>query len=243
MRPVNRLDGSTSYRVMDFKLSTTVIVDQAVIASTTGGDGGEIEDATTTSLADFVGSVLSASDRNPHGGGVGSLTYSTAVASGTPEGLVRVYINPDIVYEALMSGGATNNTALDTLTESAGDSNRVTVTHPAGPNNSMDDGTVWGLTGANAGQSRKITTYTADTSLVVTVPFVNTIAANDTFAVAPYLPLVTTTLQLSTTLDQADASIAVGTGGNARVVELVLNGTTDSFVRFIGRDMAFNELS
>lgn len=241
MRPVKMLNGSTDYHIMDFKLAATVTVDQAVISSTTGAAGGEITDATTTSLLDFLGSVLSASDFNPHGGGAGSLTYSTTQAD--PEGLVRVYICPDIIYEAPMSGGATNGTALETFTNSTENTAGTTISDATTGDNSMDDGTSWCISGANIGQSRKITTFTADVSFVVTKPYLRTIAVNDTFGAVPYLPIVGTTVQLTTTLDQADASIAVGTGGNARILELVLNGASDSYVRFVGRDHAFNELS
>ena len=241
MNPIKRLDGSTSYHLIDFKLSATVIQDQAVIGSTTGTDGGEIEDATTTSLVDFVGSVAGASSFNPHGGGSGSLTYSTT--QGDTEGLVRVYVTPDIIYRLLMSGGAAENTALQVITNATASTTGATITAADTPENSMDDGISWCLSGANAGQSRKITTYTANTSFVVTVPYLNDIPVGDTFAVAPYLPCTTTTLQLSTLLTQADASIAVGTGGTARVVELVLNDVSDSFVHVIARDHVYNELS
>lgn len=241
MNPVKRLDGSTSYHIMDYKLSATVIQDQAVIASTTGADGGSLTDATTTSLADFLGSVAGASSFNPHGGGAGTLTYSTT--QGDTEGLVRVYITPDIIYEALMSGGAAENTALQTVTNSTANSAGTTITAADTPDASMDDGICWCLSGANAGRSRKVTTYTANTSWVVTVPFPNTIAANDTFAVVPYLPLTCTAIQLSTLLTQANASIAVGTGGNARVVAVILNGVANSKVQFVARDHCFNELS
>ena len=242
MRPVKRLDGSTDYHIMDFKLSATAIVDQAVIASTTGADGGEATDATTTSLLDFVGSVLSASDFNPHGGSAGSLTYSTT--QGDAEGLVRVYINPDAIYEAPMSGGAAAGTALTTYTAAAANAGGTTFTD-ADAGTSMDDGTCWGIApNNNIEQSRKITTHTIATgAITVTVPFLRAINAADAFLLCPYLPLTGTTVQLGTLLTQADASIAVGTGGNARIVELVLNGTTNSFVRFIGRDHCFNELS
>lgn len=241
MQPVKRLDGSTTYHIMDFKLSATVIADQAVIASATGADGGELTDATTTSLLDFVGSVAGASFFNPHGGGSGTLTYSTT--QGDTEGLVRVYITPDVIYRALMSGGAAEGTALQTITNTTANTAGTTVTATDTPDASMDDGLCWCLSGANVGMSRKITTYTANTSFVVTVPFPRTIAVNDTFAVIPYLPLVTRAVQLSTLLTQANASIAVGTGGNATVVEVVLNGASDSHVHFIGRDHIFNELS
>lgn len=240
MFPVKRCDGSTTYHVLDFKLSATVIQDSAVIASTADALGGDITVATTVSLLDFVGSVLGASSRNPDGGGAGSLTYSTT--QGDTEGLVRVYITPDILYRARMSGGAILAN-LQTITVTAASANGTTVTAADTPDADMDDGTIWCLSGANAGLSRRITTYTANTSAVVTVPFPRGIAIGDTFAACPYSPLVTTAIQLTTDLVSADATIAYGTGANARPVELVLEGTGSSFVHFIARDHALNELS
>src|SRR3990167_4186475 len=105
MQPVRRLDGSMTMSILDFKISATVIQDQAVIAETADSGGGYITDATTTSLVDMVGSVAGASSFNPNGGGAGTLTYSAT--QGDTEGLVRVYITPDIIYRARMSNGAT----------------------------------------------------------------------------------------------------------------------------------------
>ena len=240
MVPVKRLDGATNYHMMDLKLSATVVEDQAVIATTADSLGGYISDATTTSLVDFVGSVAGASSRNPHGGGAGTLTYSTT--QGDTEGLVRVYITPDIIYGARTSGGATL-ADLQTVTNATESTAGTTITAADTPENDMDDGTCWCLTGANAGLSRKVTTYTANTSWVVTVPFPRTIAVGDTFLVSPHSPLVTTAIQLTTDLVEADATAAYGTGGTARVVELVCEGPGDSFVYFIARDHAYNELS
>lgn len=241
MMPTKRCDGSTAYHFMDYKISATVVQDQAVIAEVADTGGGYITDATTTSLVDFVGSVLGASSRNPHGGGAGTLTYSTT--QGDTEGLVRVYITPDIIYRARMSGGATLSD-LQTVTTTAASAAGTTITATDTPDNDMDDGTCWNVTvGANLGLSRKITTYTANTSWVVTVPFPRGIVIGDTFCAVPYSPFVTVAIQLTTDLVEANATVAFGTGGTARVVELVLNGAGDSFVHFIGRDMALNELS
>lgn len=240
MQPVKRLDGSTSFHLMDFKISASVIQDQAVIASTADSGGGYITDATTTSLVDFVGSVAGASSFNPHGGGAGTLTFSST--QGDTEGLVRVYITPDIIYRARMCGGATV-LDLQTVTNATASSAGTTITAADTPENDLDDGTVWCLSGANAGLSRKTTTFTANTSAVVTVPFPRTIAVGDTFAFVPYSPCVTVAIQLTTDLVHADATIAFGTGGTARPVELVLNGVGDSYVHFIARDHCFNELS
>ena len=241
MIPVKRLDGSTSYHVLDLKLSATVVQDQAVIASSADSGGGSVTDATTTSLADFVGSVAGASVRNPDGGGAGTLTFSST--QGDTEGLVRVYITPDIVYRARMSGGATLSD-LETLTNATASTAGTTVTDASTPDADMDDGMCWCVSGANAGLSRRITTYTGDTSFVVTVPFPRTIAVGDTFHVCPWTPIITgTAVQLTTNLVEADATIAYGTGGEARIVELVLQGAGDSYVHFVSRDHVFNELS
>ena len=241
MHPVKRLDGSTSYHLLDFKISATVIQDQAVIAEVADTGAGSLTDATTTSLLDFVGSVAGASPYNPHGGGAGTLTYS-ATQSDT-EGLVRVYVTPDIIYRLLMAGSATAGAALGLVTATAANAAGTTITNTSSPAADMDDGIVWGLSGANVGVARRVTTYTASTSIVVTVPFPRAIAVDNTFAVIPYCPLVTTAIQLTSDFTGADASIAFGTGGNARVVELVLNGRSDSYVHMIARDHAFNELS
>ena len=240
MYAVKRLDGSTDFNFLDLKLSATVIQDQAVIAEVADTGGGYITDATTTSLLDFVGSVAGASARNPDGGGAGTLTFSST--QGDTEGLVRVCINPDAIYRAPMRGGAT---ALDlqTVTTTGASAAGTTITSTDTPENDLDDGTLWCLTGANAGLSRRMTTFTANTSAVVTVPFPRTIAVGDTFAMVPYSPLVTIAIQLTTNLVDADATIAFGTGANARPVELVLNGVGDSFVHFIARDHFANELS
>src|SRR3990167_6110838 len=196
MQPVRRLDGSMSMSILDFKISATVIQDQAVIAEVADTGGGSITDATTTSLVDFVGSVAGASSFNPHGGGAGTLTYSAT--QGDTEGLVRVYITPDIIYRLLMSGGAAEGTALQTVTVTTANAAGTTPTSTDTPENDLDDGTCWCVSGANVGLSRRVTTYTANTSWVVTVPFPRTTAVGDTFAVSPFSPLVTTTIQLTT---------------------------------------------
>ena len=241
MDAVNRLDGSTSFHFMDFKISATVIAGQAVIAEVADTGGGYLTDATTTSLLDMVGVVEAAAAFNPHGGGAGTLTYSAT--QGDTEGLVRVAVNPDAIYRALMTAGAAEGTALQTVTNSTANAAGTTVTAADTPENDLDDGTCWCLSGANVGLSRRVTTFTANTSWVVTVPFPRTIAVNDTFAVVPYSPLVTIALQLSTLLTQADATIAFGTGGTARIVQLILAGTSDSYVHFMARNHVFNELT
>lgn len=234
MYAVKRLDGSTDFHLLDFKISATVAQDQALIAEVADTGGGNVKLATTTSLVDMVGTVVGAA-------GGGSLTYSTV--QGDTEGLVRVVINPDAIFRARMSGGATAGTALQTVTTTGASAVGTTVTAADTQENDMDDGMCWGLSGANVGLSRRITTFTANTSWVVTVPFPRGIVVGDTFTACPYSPFTTIAIQLTSDFKEADATVAYGTGGNARPIELILQGVADSYVHFVARDHALNELS
>ena len=71
------------------------------------------------------------------------------------------------------------------------------------------------------------------------VPYDYAIAVGDNFCHCPYQPFgginLCTTMQFTTDLTEADATIAVGTGAIVTVIELFLrdaanNGTTDSWV-------------
>ena len=79
----------------------------------------------------------------------------------------------------------------------------------------------------------------------MTVAFPNDTAVGDNFLRCPYSPMQTVTVQLTTNLTQADASIAVGTGAPFRVVELILNdvggeGRTRSYVEFVSNSHALD---
>lgn len=189
---------------------------------------------TTTGAANMVGANLD------------TAVYATAqVAGGSPEAFCSVIINPDAVYRMLMSGGATEGTALTLFDITAASTDGLTIT--TGDNwgsPEFDEGTVWGYDGANAGQSRQISTSAA-TYCTVLVAFNNDTVVGDNFLRAPYAPLRSTTLQFTTNLTQADASIAVGTGAAMRCVELDLRdiggrGTTHSLVYATSNDHIFN---
>lgn len=241
MQAVNRLDGSTDYRMLDLKITATVVEGEPVINSVAGAYAGSITDPTTTSLANCAGLVIGASSFNPHGGGAGTLTYSAT--QGDTEGLARVIINPDLVFRARMSGSATTGTSLTVYTNTAASTAGTTVTDSDLGTATMDDGIAWCIGGGNVGKSRRITTWTNSTSFVVTVPFPKTIAVGDTFLHCPYLPITCATVQLTSDFLEADACILVGTGAEATPIELVLNGAADSYVHFIARNHALNELS
>lgn len=244
MQVVKLISGGTTQSILDFKLSATVVEGQPVNSSAAGGQGGSLDDPTTTDLTDMLGIVLAASSHNPHGGGVGTLTYSTT--QGDTEGLVRVICNPDAVVKARMSGGATSGTSLaqttNSVAETAGTVVTITTGDPAPNSPTMDEGIIWCVSGNNFGQSRRITAVAATTA-TVTVPFLRDIEASSVFILAPYMPGVGNTLQLTSDFLEADATIAVGTGGAASIVELVLNLAADSHVYWLAQDHFFNQLS
>lgn len=194
-------------------------------------DGAGVAVATTTSLADMVGVTLDVA------------TYVTAQQTdGTSaERLVSLIVNPDAVWAALMSQGATLGTALTLRAVTTASATGLTITTAESwTATEYDEGVVWGYDGANVGQARKITSTSA-TAGTVTVAFDQDTVVNDNFIRAPWWPVQGLTIQLTTNLDGADASIAVATGGQAKTVELILgdqtnNGRTDSWVLWIPTD-------
>ena len=190
------------------------------------GSGSGIVVATTTGAAKAVGVNVDTAG-----------TYVTAQQSDASdtERTVGIILSPFAVYAMPMNGGAANGTAMVLHTAASGGSDGLSLVSDVNTDSpEMDEGTIFCLSGANVGISRKITSNST-TTVTVTVAFPRDVAANDTFIIAPYNPLQGIVLQLTTTLDQADASIAVGTGAAFKTVELKFNdagheGRTNSYV-------------
>lgn len=220
---------------------TAVGIPFTVPASNTAG----VVIGTTTGATDLVG--MSVDQGTVATTGAAQSTYSTTQGTGanSAERVVTLIINPFAVWGWKMSGGATENTALSTQTVTTASSGGTAVTTGATwTGTEFDEGVTWGLTGANAGRYRKITSTSA-TAGTVTIPFDVGTVVGDTFLRAPYWPMQTVTIQLSTLLTQADASIAVGTGAPFRVTELWLRdntdaGATNSFVLGVSNSHALN---
>lgn len=182
--------------------------------------------ATTTGVVDAIGVNVDAAG-----------TYVTAqqTANADVERLTSIIINPLAVWRLLMSGGAGVGTALALRAVTTASTDGLTITTAESwTATEFDEGVVWGYDGANAGQVRKITSTSA-TAGTVTVAFNNDTVVGDNFIRAPWYPTRTLTLQLTTALDQADASIAVGSGGTWNCVELIcgdlaMEGRTNSYV-------------
>lgn len=218
--------------------STAVIKRYQVAATNTtvgmpflvpASSGSGIRVATTTSTLKSVGVNVDTAG-----------TYVTAQQSDSSdtERSCGIIINPFAVYSLLMSGGATEGTAMILHTAASGGSDGLTIVSDVNTDSpELDEGTCFCLSGANVGIARKITSNST-TTMTFTVAWPRDVAAGDTFMVAPYNPLQGITLQLTTLLTQADASIAVGTGAAFKTIEFVWRdasqeGRTNSYVNAV----------
>lgn len=235
----------------DFKIAATLA--RGTISLWAAGNAGGIQVSTTSSLADAMGMVVSEAQ------GL-SLTYSTV--QGATEGVATVIYDPFQIYEVRIVPSGTAGTAFAAgdgylVVEENGDTNGVTITDTEiiGSADDMNDGQVFGLTGANPVSDqnhrakRNITDHTA-TTLVVTVPFPNDIEIGDTFVASQYAPGVLA-VTLTSDLTQADGTATGGAGGDARVlkvrVETVKFGATVTapqlYLQMILLDHAFNSFT
>lgn len=193
------------------------------------GDYGLIA-ASVSGAANFVGVSLDTS-------GSGTLTTkgnTTSMSEGLT-GVISVILNPSAVYKIRLAGSATTGAALVQTTNITADTNALTTTITSGdpvPNSpEMDEGTIVCIAGANVGLKRKIDSTTATTA-VVEMPFPYTIAVGDIFIVTPatMFPDVKATVQLTTLLDEADASAAWSGDADIRTIGLDFDNssTTDA---------------
>ena len=189
--------------------------------------------STTTAMVDAVGVTLD------------TATYVTAQQTdGTSaERLLSVLISPDACFRALMSGGATEGTAIAEFTVTAATTDGLDVidtavdwTSPA-----TDEGGIYFTSGVNQGQVRKVIT-TGGAEATIATAFDNDHGVGDNGFRVPWWPFDRTSdaLQTTTNLFQADQNGAVGTGGNIKPIDMELNGTSDSFLIFTLDDHALN---
>jgi len=233
---VKDMYGCTIPHVMKFAIGAS-FANAGILAEAPGAGEAGMTPCTTTVAADVMGITLD------------TATYVTAQQTdGTSANrMVSVVVNPLGVYRYLMSGGATEGTALTSYAVTTASTDGLTVTTASEWSSpQFDEGAVWGYDGANAGQIRKITS-TSSTAGTVTVAFDRDTVVGDNFLRAPYWPADATavTLQFTTNLYQADASIAVGTGADVTVVELEAydkagDGSTKSAVLFMSSTNVWN---
>ncbi len=223
--------GNVSPIIKKFKVGASIARPGIIAMAPAAGNAGVIP-CTTTAVTNTVGLALD------------SATYSTSQAA-TSDVVVSLIVNPHAVYAYRMSGSATQGVSLSNQDETTGSAGGTVVTTGAEWSSpTYDEGTVWGNRGgvnANMGQSRKVTSVSSTAGTVV-VPFNNAIAIGDDFLRCPYSPYdpAAKTVQFTTLLQEADASIAVGTGAAMVTVELILNGAADSYVLCTSNDHALN---
>jgi len=231
MRCVGILNGGAPV-MKRFQLSATAtVLGVPYLASASNAAGLSI--CTTTGVTDMVGINLDLA------------TYATAQGATSPEALITVIINPDAVYEIDMSGGAAAGTAQTTRTvTSASASGLAVTTNTDWTSPETDESSIWGITGANAGQFRKITS-TSSTAATVTVAFASDTAVGDTFGYAPVLPWTLQTVTLTTELNEFRQDVAVATNtAKLFCIEMPVNdflgSTRRPFGRFMARDHILN---
>lgn len=233
---VKDMYGCTIPHVMKFAIGAS-FANAGVLVEAPNGDDAGVTPCSTTTAADVVGISND------------TATYVTAQQTdGTSANrVISVVVNPLGVYRYLMSGGATEGTALTQYDVSTASSDGLTITTGDDwTSPQFDEGAIWGFDGANSGQLRKITT-TSSTAAAVTVAFDYDTVVGDNFLRAPYWPADATalTLQFTTNLYQANAAIAVGTGAAVNIVELMVQdkagaGDRNSYVHFTSRDCVWN---
>lgn len=234
MHWVYSLSGGTEPLAMKFQVNETLSQKGIPVLAPGAGNAG-VQISTTGSLANAVGVTED------------TATYVSAQQTdGTSaEREVTVIIDPWSVWRAKMSGGAAEDTALTKypITTASSTGNTVTTssisdwTTPA-----WNDGVVWFWDGANVGQKRKVTSGSG-TATTATVAFDQDTIVGDNILRAPYWPLgdVGNGLTLTTNLYQAEASQAVGTGGEIRCIDLILRDQSDDGANNSSVDFMFDD--
>lgn len=219
MQFAGALAGDATAAVRRFRIGESLSAGQIVVSGSTGG--GEVEDPTSvTDFSDAVGLALT------------DATYSTT--QGDDEGTVQVALaSSNTLYKGRVNPGATSGTQLAdadgvVLTNTSASAGGTTITDSDVGSATRAQGTVIGISGANRGESRIVTTFNSGTSLVVSVPFPNAIAVGDMFVVVPYKVGANQTLQLTTDFTEINASVAVGTGDGV-VVDKIEVHTEDPY--------------
>lgn len=228
MQFVNTMSGVTPL-IKKYKSSAAMIRGIVVVRSTANASG-QFSTSTTTTATDSLGLLLD------NGGYLGDpATYSTT--QGAVEAVWSVIVNPDQILRAQMVTGAAG-TAITGDTVASAVTNGLTVVggiSVASPD--MDEGILAFTSGANVGQSRKITSTSSVTATVI-VPFPRASAVGDTYFYAG-LNIGLTGVTLTTDLTNVRTDIAVSTGASLTCLHLDLNGLTDSYADFILGDQVW----
>jgi hypothetical protein len=228
MQYSGNLSGSSPV-IKKYKASAAIAAGVVVLRSASNASG-QMSTSTTTSAADAIGLLL---DNGLASGA--SVSYSTV--QGADEAVWGVIVNPDQILRMQMVTGATG-TSITADAVATAVSNGLTVvggTSVASPD--MDEGLIWFTSGANVGQSRKITSTSTVTATVI-VPFKYASVVGDAFCYAG-INVGLTGVTLTTDLKNVRADIAIATGASLSCLDVELNGATDSYASFVLGDQVW----
>jgi len=208
------------------RLGATVVAGAPIKGALDGASGAIT--ITNSAFLDIIGVTQEA------------VTYVTAQQTDGSDAdrTVKTIINPDAFYKAKLSGGTTEDTALTLATVDTADSTGLSVETDFTMTD-YDNGTVWGVSGANKGRVRKIDEISGAHASVL-VPF-EAIAVGDTFLVSPLHQFgLAQTVELTDAFTQVLNTGPVSGHVPVTVLRLLTEGATDSFALLVWRDMALN---
>jgi hypothetical protein len=159
-----------------------------------------------------------------------------------PSRFVSLIVNPGAVYKARLCGGAGAGTALTPLTNTVASTTGLLTTLALGT--AYDDGFIWGYTGANAGHLRKVTAV-GGTNETPIIAFPFDIAVGDTFLAATFGPGEDSGIQLTTNLDEVNATADIQSTDNFRCLDFYQKdasdrGNTESYVELMSIDHVYS---
>jgi hypothetical protein len=235
MEFVYDLSGTSNATVRKYQVAATnTTLGRPYLKNADEGTGVVL--ATVSGAVDYVGVNLDAAG-----------TYVTAQQSDNSDTarMTSLIINPLGVFRARLAGGAANE-ALSAATVTTASTDGLTVTTSAFDPNSPDlnEGTVWGYSGANAGKARKITSTAANAATVI-VAFPFDIAVGDQFLYANVHPTRSILAQFGTDMTNLDATATLSSDATVITVEMILNdiagnGTTESYALIQFADSLFS---
>ncbi len=198
------------------------------------GNAGLMLGDTTTASVDLVGVTLDSQ---------ATLVTAQQSDNSDPSRVVAVVTNSDAMWRARLSGGAAADTALAIGTVDNAVSNGLTVDTNITYTN-FDEGSLFGYKGGSVGILRKIISVSS-TIATVAVAFPIGSVVGDEFLHVPFSAGEVQFVQLTTNLDQVDASATVDTdNNNFRVIELEMKdasevGVSNSSVILVAFDHLF----
>ena len=220
-----RLGGGFPW-IESVRIGATVIAGVPIKGALDGASGAVT--VTNSTFVDIIGVTQEA------------VTYVTAQQTDGSDAdrTVKTIINPDAVYKAKLSGGSTEDTALPVATVDTADSTGLSVETDLTMTN-YDNGTIWGLSGANKGRVRKIDEISGAHASVL-VPF-EAIAVGDTFLVSSLHQFgLAAEVELTDLFTQVLNTGAVSGHVEVSTLRLITEGRNDSFALLVWRDMVFN---